>query len=114
MFEVIYSNIFLDLHEHSASEELEVNICSGVCGLEWRAAAAICLGRHICLGTIEFNLNSTKTQVKSCYITCREFPIPSCSASGPNYQKREGKQNFEQVWWPTSFKAQARYLAAQS
>ena len=34
MFEVIYSNIFLDLHEHLASEELEVNICSGVCGLE--------------------------------------------------------------------------------
>ena len=34
MFEVIYSNIFLNLHEHSASKELEVNICSGVCDLE--------------------------------------------------------------------------------
>ena len=56
MFEVIYSTIFLDLHEHSASEELEVNICSGVCGLKWRAAAAICLGRHICLG-IQFKFD---------------------------------------------------------
>ena len=67
---------------------------------------AICLRRHICQGSvavsrIRISLNSTKTQVKSCYMSCAAFHAPPCSVSGPKYHKRQSKQNFEQVSWLT-------------
>ena len=73
-------------------------------------APAICLQRHICQGSVavsrvRISLNSTKAQVKSCYMSCWEFHAPPCSVSGPKYQKRQRTQNFEKVSWLTSSKA---------
>ena len=51
-------------------------------------------------------------------MSCAEFYTPPCSVSGPKYQKRQSKQNFEQVSWLTSSKARgsiwSRDLVPQS